>query len=1034
MTPLSGKSPPAWRRWGVLGAAAVLVACAGVRLVTLPGRAAEALRRLVADDVAGTVTLGRVSLAGLGEVHVHGITWQSETVGGSKILLRAEKARVRCGILSLFTPRATIRAIRLGDVEVRLSLPPDGTWDLAGVLKRRTDIGWTPRIVLSRARLTIQGLTLPDGTRPAPFSAARMGLESPERGRLDLDAAFRHPRLGEWTLNATLDTRTGALSGRISGSGATLGRELAALLPASVRSLWEQAGFVSGRADLRLTFDRRSSDDGRSPWRGTFSIRDGVARPPGLRGSISDVSLDGCLDPERLTLSFRGRAGTGAVRGGGCVLLLPRGPELELTAEVSRLPLPMVVAPSEKTPAARAFRSLHLAGEVEGDVRLHGVLGEGRPAVEATLALRGARAHPERLPAPIRDIGARLLLREGRLLVFDASGRYGAAMLTVPYARLPLVADEAFDVAVRFSGLALTPDLKALLPRGWLETFGLRLWPHVAESALSGLADGTYRLSRVGGTAAVLKHEVAAKIRGGLLSSPGLPAPLRDIEGTVRAGNDFISLRGVQGRLGGRPVAVDHLRIVRTGPAGRGRLSGRIRGLAVHAGLVRALPDDLRVLAQRYGLEGACDLEMMIQAGQEGRGEERRLLKATLNDARLRLPGLPDAIREVRGTVTLRGPAVVAADFKARVGTGWLRLQIGGASRAAAQAVLTVEGLALGEGFAAGLPEPWAARWLRIAPRGNVDLVLRITADGSDRPANRLTLGGHIILDGVSLREDLHVSDLRGRFEIRQAAVDRRTGSWTMPHLSGKVVLEGLVLGGKRLSDCEANVRLDRGVLSVDDCRAACYTGRLQGWLRLPWRPGASPGERGFEISLGSEGVDAAALARDVVPEWAGLSGRVATACRSRRAAASDAAWSGQGDLRVREARVDRLPGAKEVLEFFRLPKAAPPAFTAARYEYNLEGERVVPVRMELSGPQVALRGRVRPGTLEARAATVSFTPTLTRQGAQSAAVREVAGLLEQREVSVKLGASPEEPLWRLDPALSLARLGMRLSSLAMEP
>jgi len=1033
MTPFSGKSPPAWRRWGGLGAAAVLVACAGVRLVTLPGRAAEALRRLVGDDVAGTIALGRVSLAGLGEVHVHGITWRSETPRGSKILLRAERARVRCGILSLFTPRARIGAIRLGDVEVRLSLPPDGTWDLAGVLKRRTDIGWMPTIVLSRARLTIEGLPLPDGTRPAPFSAARMGLESPERGRLDLEAAFRHPRLGDWTLNATLDTRTGALSGRISGSGATLGRELAALLPVSVRPLWEQAGFVSGRADLRLTFHRPPSEVGRSPWRGTFSIRDGVASPPGLRGSISDVFLEGRLAPERLTLSFRGRAGTGTMRGGGCVLLLPRGPELDLTAEVTRIPLAMVVAPSGRTPAAKAFRSLHLAGEVEGDVRLHGVLGEGRPAVEATLALRGARAHPGRLSAPIRDIGGRLLLREGRLLVFDASARYGAATVTVPYARLPLVADEPFDVAVRFSGLALTPDLKALLPRGWLETFGLRLGPRVAESAFSGLADGTYRLSRVVGTAPVLKHEVAAKIRGGLLSSPGLPAPLRDIEGAVRAGNDFISFRGVRGRLGGRPVAVD-LDIVRTGPAGKGRLSARIRGLAVHAGLVRVLPEDLRALARRYGLEGACDLEMTIRAGEGGRGEEQRLLKVTLKDARLRLPGLPDAIREASGTVTLRGPAVAAADLKARVGAGRLRLQIGGASPAAAQTVLTVEDLALDEGLAAGLPAPWAARWLRIAPRGNVDLAFRITADGSDRPRDRLTVGGHISLEGVSLREDLHVSDLRGRFEIRQAVVDRRTGSWAMPHLSGKVVLEGLVLDGKRLSDCEASVRLDRGVLSVDDCRAACYTGRLQGWLRLPWRPGASSGESGFEISLGSEGMDAAALARDVVPEWAGLSGRVATACRSRRAAASDAAWSGQGDLRVREARVDPLPGAKEVLEFFRLPKAAPPAFTAARYEYNLEGERVVPVRMELSGPQVGLRGRVRPGTLEARAATVSFTPTLTRQGAQSAAVREVAALLEEREVSLKLGGGPDEPLWRLDPALSLARLGMRLSSLAMEP
>lgn len=426
---------------------------------------------------------------------------------------------------------------------------------------------------------------------------------------------------------------------------------------------------------------------------------------------------------------------------------------------------------------------------------------------------------------------------------------------------------------------------------------------------------------------ATLEWEASAdgafRVRGGTgrlgrvtLSSPALPYAIAGLEGELRFGQDFVACSGIRGTFGRSPVSASGRAEIPGGlslPArglekGTWRAAIAVASLEIEPRLRAALPEELRGFLERYGLEGALDIEAWIE-GSFDRPVRPEDIRAVVRfaDASISFQGFPYRVRGLTGSIAIEdGRLLIPAPIEARWGAFEGSLSgPGGDLRRCGDADVTIRlrSVPLDETFRAALPPSVLETWDAFQVAGSADAEIRVTRAPPERPG-----GGpgapcaptHVRISAVPRGARIcyrkfpyEVTDISGRIEIDVVGKRVRFEGLEGRHGSAKIAAEGVLEHG---SPYLFSLALSSDALPIDgDLRDALPPSEretvedfgLGGTVRAGVQIRAdAPGASRFSAELGAVAVRLSArrfpypldlvegrvrIAEDGTADWSGL-------------------------------------------------------------------------------------------------------------------------------------------------------------------
>jgi hypothetical protein len=203
--------------------------------------------------------------------------------------------------------------------------------------------------------------------------------------------------------------------------------------------------------------------------------------------------------------------------------------------------------------------------------------------------------------------------------------------------------EDRLALAGKIQDLDISPALFAALPS---EAARLR-----ALTWLQARAEVTFRLAYEPRQPAAWQFQTTAQLQGGRIEHPGLPYPLRELQGTVQASNQGLLLQNIVARNGQTTLGLSARRDgwQAAAPA-TVQLAGR--QIAFDRRLWEALPPDWRATWREYSPEGEADIDATLVF--DGRGWNPSITLSARNMTFV-YESFPYPLRQTAGAITYLG-------------------------------------------------------------------------------------------------------------------------------------------------------------------------------------------------------------------------------------------------------------------------------------------------------------------------------------------------------------------------------------------
>jgi len=1051
-------------RWWPLPVVATLLVAGllGIARARLsPEKVRSHVVRVLQEHLDADVELGAVSVGVLREIVLRDLR-VFERSGPNRgprpdPIFRVRVIRCRLRVLPMLAGALVPGALEMEAPELQLVRAKDGQWNwrriLARDLPRRLPalaaVGGqlhfrdeSPNAGLPRCDLKDVGLTLASAGRERETRFA-VHFEDPVLG--DARATGRFDRGGErWDVKVAVD-------------GLIAAPEVRAVLPLGLKRVWDETrptcGIVDGRG--RFRYDRASEP--RLRWKGSLRLRNGAAEPIFLATPLAGVGATVSWDQPRIRIEeFTAMLGPAHVRGSGTAVVAGDGVTGDLALRASGLRLSAHLGRLMPAGAASLWARARPSGRVDLLAHLNGRLWpERRVAVGGEVTFAGCALSPAGAPVGVTGLRGQVRGRfalvprgdgtpewAGQLALHGVRGFVGNAPVTIHDCAFPVRRDEPMELRAEVAGLSIPETWKQAVPAALVANLPLTLrglWPGLKAS---GKVDLSCRISREGGGSWTPRVDVRATVRKGEVAHAQLPHPVSNLTGRIefdrRPGAPLaVSIENLAGKSGPMGVAIEKARLV-LAPGAPQQMEVAVTNMPLDRSTRAFFPPYLLRVWDDFRVAGRADLACALArpAGQNAGLAFRGAL--LLKDATARCKSFPYPMRDLSGRIDIEEGRIRVARLKGTCGKATsLVLQCLARPYARGPGLelrIRAEQLSLDQDLRAALPGRFQAAWDRFKPGGRVDFSMAARMARGPGRRGEFTLTCKALLDGMRLGAVVPVSDVHGAATIEEAVFARspardakaRDAARAEHRVEGRVELRRAAIDGRALSDLYARFRSDQGLVHVESISALCYGGRISGEAHMAEsRLREKPDYTG---ALRLEGLDVSALARDVGLKCPGLGGRLDAECRfaGRHTASAGGdirpeQFACSGKITLRDGQVRDLPCVLKVASVFKLAGVAMPAFKRVEMVYETRGDRLYARDFNLIGNRLSLycsaRGEASPGQ------GFKVQPKLSEDAKKDPAIAEMAKFLSDYALPLKINDDRDDPLWHLDPLMSLTRL-----------
>lgn len=279
-------------------------------------------------------------------------------------------------IEQLLTNQMQIDDIVVRHANLRMERQADGSWNTAALLPLPHFSEQSPRLTIEDASGTVQYSAAP-GAKPVSMRGVNLKLTPVAVGtepastskRFHIEGTVGGLPAREVRIEGAVGTTSGDLDVALTALGLDISPELLVNLPASAMERLSGAS-ISGQSNVTLKLNRAN---GQSPlgWSASFTVEHGKLAHTSIPEPITDITLQGTADPQRLAIQrLDAKYGPATI-----VMALNRSgwaasAPLAMTAKVVGLPLTEKLETTLPESQARIWKRFRPIGDVDADVRL----------------------------------------------------------------------------------------------------------------------------------------------------------------------------------------------------------------------------------------------------------------------------------------------------------------------------------------------------------------------------------------------------------------------------------------------------------------------------------------------------------------------------------------------------------------------------------------------------------------------------------------------------------------------------------------
>jgi len=357
--------------------------------------------------------------------------------------------------------------------------------------------------------------------------------------------------------------------------------------------------------------------------------------------------------------------------------------------------------------------SAEIGGRVSASLRIASPAGPGeacRYGVVATVE-DGSIRHA-RLAAPVTDIHGRVVCENGQFTVRDIEGRFAGGRLLLSAEPRQASAGGGAVVRAELLNFELSPGLRASLPDEFQQ-----VWDQFhPRGKLSAQAELTHDHNGWNGKVDVELLDVS-------LVYSEFPLPIRHAKGAITYTTDRRLVANVTATAGGKPIVAKG-QVQNLGRQATGWLEINTgESIRIDEKLIAAVPPSVREVVESLNPSGSLRAGLRMERTSPERPLETRAL-IELERCQITYTGFPYPLRQVEGTIEVRGSRWLFRDLRGRNDSGYITCQGSWDSRHdGGRLSLDFVGvdIPLEDELRAALDEELQGLWTDLRLRGTVD-------------------------------------------------------------------------------------------------------------------------------------------------------------------------------------------------------------------------------------------------------------------------------------------------------------------------
>ncbi|MGO8702902.1 MAG: hypothetical protein ACLQVA_03710 [Candidatus Brocadiia bacterium] len=622
-------------------------------------------------------------------------------------------------------------------------------------------------------------------------------------------------------------------------------------------------------------------------------------------------------------------------------------------------------------------------------------------------------------PTELTDIRGRVTFNPKEINAQGVTGRYGEAPFVITSGLISLEEDGPFELAGSAYGCKVEGLFKEMMPKEGLDQIPAWLKEYLLEAKISGQVDGSLELSRAKGEKEV-QSSVEVSARDLTLSHSRLGYPLI-LNVSFRYGGNALWFSQASARWGGASIEMPPTTFDFTEGAARD-FSVHVSNLLLEPKLHDLLPASITQQLDESAVGGIVDVDFHAERA-EGAAETHTRTLLYLRDGRMAYVDFPYPVEHLFGRAEIIDDELKGAEFSGMNGPTQIGVTIEKGKYKGMPGRLTIVramGGVLNEDVRKGMPSSFLKLWDTLKPQGTINLNLAIqfyddpklgpeqSIFTCDATLPKFSLQAAIPLQltvaNLTVEQAMEAEPgklfIRGRFNVAQAS------------------LEGVQTEGLRGTFSSRG-----GVLRLEDVAADCFGGRLAGSLAIRGDADeayVTADEFRGELFLTDANV------RDIIQgtDIKGMSGRLSAASGFSGSLSNPQNFRATGAMTIREGQIGALPGILSVLNLLQFKRLGAAAFHDMELSYRIKGSTLIADELNLIGTLISLYGS---GTMEKDGKQMDFKFRV-EVGPKLPRIPLVAQLFDFLDwikgnvIPIKVSGDYSDPVWRLNPALSLTR------------
>ena len=645
--------------------------------------------------------------------------------------------------------------------------------------------------------------------------------------------------------------------------------------------------------------------------------------------------------------------------------------------------------------------------QIEGDAQLH----------DASVKLPMLHVAG---PTALTDIRGRVAFNRKEINAQGVTGKYGEAPFVITSGLVSLEEDGPFELAGSAYGCKVEGLFKEMVPKEGLDQIPAWLKEYLLEAKITGQVDGSLKLSRAKGEKEV-QSSVEVSARDLTLSHSRFGYPLI-LNVSFRYGGNALWFSQASARWGGASIEMPPTTFDFTEGAAMD-FSAHVSNLLLEPKLHDLLPASITQQLDESAVGGTVDIDFHAERPEGADAETHTRTVLYLRDGRMAYVDFPYPVEHLFGRAEILDGELKGAEFSGMNGPTQIGVTIEkGQYKGMPGRLVTIRAMGgvLNEDVRKAMPPSFLKLWDMLKPQGtiNLNLVIQFYDDPKlgpeqsfftcDATLPKFSLQAAIPLQltvaNVTMEEAKEAEPgkifIRGRFNVAQAS------------------LQGVQTAGLRGTFFSRG-----GVLRLEDVAADCFGGRLAGSLAI--RGDADEAHVTADEFRGELFLTDASV-RDIIEgtDIKGMSGRLSAASEFSGSLSNPQSFRASGAMTIREGQIGALPGILSVLNLLQLKKLGAAAFHDMELSYQIKGSTLIANELNLIGTLMSLYGS---GTMEKDGKQMDFKfrvevgPKLPRIPLVSQLL-DVLDWIKGTVFPVEVSGDYSDPVWRLNPALSLTR------------